>query len=183
MKIGFDLDRVFINFPPFIPPQIIDWLYKNHGQKTLSYSIPQSPLSKLIRRTSHLSLFRSPIRKNIKTLSQIFLNPDLKLYLVSGRYRFLENLTFKLLHKYNLITPFAKIYLNSMDEQPHLFKEKILKKLNLDLFVDDDLDLLKYLQESGLKTKLIWYHPGRKNAETLGITAIANFSEMTKFIK
>lgn len=183
MKIGFDLDRVFIDFPPFIPPYVIDWLYKNHGRKTLSYSIPKSPISKLIRRASHLSLFRPLLRKNIEILSQIFLNPNLKLYLVSGRYRFLENLTFKLLHRYNLINPFAKIYLNSANEQPHLFKEKILKKLNLDLFVDDDLDLLKYLQKNGIKTKLLWYNPGQKNAETSGITAIANFSEMTKFIK
>ena len=183
MEIGFDLDGIFVNTPPFVPPQIINWLYRKHFQKSLSYSIPKLPISKFIRRTSHISPFRPPIKKNIKTLSQIMLNPNLKLYLISGRYGFLEKLTFKLLHKYNLITPFAKIYLNSSDEQPHLFKEKILKKLNLDLFIDDDLDLLKHLQNSGIKTKLIWYNPNHQNNSHNGIIAVSGLSEVIKLIK
>lgn len=183
MKIGFDLDRIFINFPPIIPSSVINWLYKNHCQKELSYSIPKSSFSKFVRRSSHISLLRPPIKKNIKVLSQIFLNPNLKLYLISGRYKFLEKFTFKLLHKYNLITPFANIYLNTSNAQPHLFKEKVLKKLNLDLFLDDDLDLLKHLQKQGLKTKLIWYNPDHKNFNTQSITTISNLTEITKFIK
>ncbi|MDO8638081.1 MAG: hypothetical protein Q7R43_00780 [Candidatus Daviesbacteria bacterium] len=183
MKIGFDLDRIFINLPPIIPPGVIDWLYKKHCQKGLAYSIPKSSLSKLIRRASHISPLRPPIKKNINTLSQILLQPNLELYLISSRYKFLEKLTLKLLNKYNLITPFSKIYLNTSDEQPHLFKEKVLKKLNLDLFIDDDLDLLKHLQKQNLKTKLIWYNTGHKINETQGIIAISNFSEIIKFIK
>lgn len=182
MQIGFDLDGIFVNTPPLVPIQIIDWLYKKHCQKSLSYSIPKLPISKLIRQTTHISPLRPPIKKNIKILSQILLNPNLKLYLISGRYKFLEKLTFKLLHKYNLITPFSKIYLNIDDEQPHLFKEKILKKLDLDLFVDDDLDLLKYLQKSGIKTKLIWYNKNHQNNSHDGIIAISNLSEIIKFI-
>lgn len=183
MKIGFDLDRIFIDFPPFVPPQIINWLYKDHCQKELSYSIPKSPISKVIRRASHISPLRPPIKENIKTLLQILLKPDLKLYLISSRYQFLENLTYKLLHKYDLMTPFAKIFLNTSNEQPHLFKEKILKKLKLDLFIDDDLDLLRYLQTKNLKTKLLWYNPSCKNCETHGIDSINNLSEVTKFLK
>lgn len=193
MKIGFDLDRIFINLPPFIPPQIIDWLYKRslreilslrkHFQKTLSYSIPKSSVSKIIRRISHIAPLRPPIKKNIKILSQILLNPNIKLYLISGRYKFLEKPTFKLLHKYNLITPFANIYLNILDEQPHLFKEKVLKKLNLDLFIDDDLDLLKHLQKQKLKTKLIWYNPDHNNNNSNGIFVVSSLSEIIKFIK
>lgn len=193
MKIGFDLDRIFIDFPPFVPPQIINWLYKrslreifslkDHCQKDLAYIIPKSPVSKLVRRISHVSPLRPPIKKNIKILSQILLNPTLNLYLISSRYQFLEKLTYKLLHKYDLMTPFAKIFLNTSNEQPHLFKEKILKKLNLDLFIDDDLDLLRYLQTKNLKTKLLWYNPSCKNCETYGIDTITNLSEITKFIK
>ncbi|MDO8570411.1 MAG: hypothetical protein Q7R97_02400 [Candidatus Daviesbacteria bacterium] len=193
MKIGFDLDRIFIDFPPFVPPRLIDWLYKrslreifslkDHCQKDLAYSIPKSPVSKLVRRTSHISPLRPPIKKNIKILSQILLNPTLNLYLISSRYQFLEKLTYKLLHKYDLMTPFAKIFLNTSNEQPHLFKEKILKKLNLDLFIDDDLDLLRYLQTKNLKTKLLWYNPSCKNCETHGIDTVTNLAEIIEFIK
>lgn len=183
MKIGFDLDRIFIDNPIFVPHWLIDWLYKDHHQKGLAYSIPKSPLSKLIRRISHTYPLRPPIKKNITILHQIHLNSDSNLYLISGRYKFLENITYKMLQKYNLLTPFTQIYLNTLDEQPHLFKEKILKKLNLDLFIDDDLDLLKYLQKNKIDTKLIWYNSDHKNYDADGIITISNFADLIKFIQ
>lgn len=183
MKIGFDLDRIFIDTSGIVPHWLVDWLYKDHCHKELSYSIPKSSISKLIRRTSHIPPLRPPLKKNIETLSQIILKPNLQLYLISSRYQSLEKLTLKLLNKYNLITPFSKIYLNTADEQPHLFKEKVLKELNLDLFIDDDLDLLKHLQKQGLKTKLVWYNPDHKINAIQGIIAISDLSEIIEFLK
>ncbi len=155
MRIGFDLDRVFINYPPFVPSKLIDWLYRNHGH-TLSYRIPTSKVEIFIRQLSHLPIFRPPMRKNIKFVQQLASNKKHNLFLISGRYSFLGKQSQTILGKYGLIAPFNKIYLNNKNEQSHLFKSRIIKEEKIELFVDDDADLLNYLHHhnTALKTCL-----------------------------
>src|SRR3989344_2771214 len=62
MKIGFDFDKVFIDYPPFFPPSLINRIYKKQGGKALQYRIPKKP-EQLIRITTHFSLFRPVIKK------------------------------------------------------------------------------------------------------------------------
>lgn len=183
MNIGFDLDRIFINYPPFIPPKLIDWLYKRHDKKTLSYNIPRSRVSKLIRRLSHISPLRPPIKTNIHLLQNFPRNPHAhNLYLISSRYKFLESLTHRLLNRWGLTSHFCSINLNTKNEQPHHFKEKIIKKYNIKLYIDDDLALLKYLQRTCPKVKLLWYNPNSKSVFSSGITAITSLDQVKNFL-
>lgn len=191
MNIGFDLDRIFINYPPLIPSQLIDWLYKQslreilslkrHNSKTLSYNIPHSWFAKTIRQISHIPLLRPPIKQNINFI-HTFSNHTHQLHLISSRFGFLQNLTYYLLNKYQLSTPFSSINLNLHDMQPHLFKEKIIKEKMIQLFVDDDLELLKYLQTRCPDTKLLWYNPYSRKTFTNGIVTITNLDEVTKYL-
>ena len=184
MNVGFDLDRVFVNYPPFVPPQLIDWLYKRHNKKTLSYSIPRSLHSKLIRRLSHVSPFRPPIKQNIHFLKNFPNNPHQhKLYLISSRYKFLEELTHKLLDRWGLSEHFCSINLNTKNEQPHLFKEKIIKDHKIDLYIDDDLALLKHLHKTCPNIKLLWYNPSNRSTFSNGITAITDLDQVKNFLR
>lgn len=155
MRIGFDLDRIFINYPPFIPSKFIDWVYRNHNHH-LSYRVPTSKLEIAIRKLSHWAIFRPAMRENIRFVQELSRNKKYDLFLISGRYSFLYDQSQKLLKQYGLIDPFKKIYLNKNNEQAHLFKEKIIKREKIQLFVDDDADLINYLAEHcpGLKVCL-----------------------------
>lgn len=183
MKIGFDLDKVFVGYPPLVPGQLIDWLYRSHLTNQLSYRIPNSRWEQVLRRSTHLSWLRRKIEENVSFIQYLSQNPAHKLYLISSRYRFLEEKTHRLLKKYGLVSPFTAIYLNSQNEQPHFFKERVIKQLQLDLFVDDDLELLRYLKDHCPGVQLLWYNPRRKNSPVEGIGVIQALAETKSFLK
>lgn len=180
--MGFDLDRIFINYPPFVPAKLIDWFYKDHTQKELSYSIPRSTFSKSARRLTHFSPLRPLIKQNIDFI-KAFNSPSHQLYLISSRYKFLEKVTHKLLKTSGLDKVFNSIYLNTQDEQPHLFKENIIKQNKIELYIDDDLALLQRLHKECPNTTLLWYNPFNKNRYHNGIFMITDLSEIKQFLK
>ena len=177
MNIGFDLDGIFINTPPFVPGQIIDKLYKKRGNGVLLYRIPSIP-EQIFRKTTHLPIFRPPIKDNLgflKTLSK----KGNKLYLISSRFSFLEKETNHLVKKYGLDMIFDKLYFNFENKQPHIFKNEIIKKLNLDIHIDDDLSLVKFVAQSNPKTKFLWLTKQKhKNPITKNIFSISSLSEI-----
>lgn len=191
MKIGFDLDKIFIDYPPVVPEGVINWLYR-HGvtdllypqdSAKLSYRIPKTSVERSLRKLTHVRILRPRIKENINFVRHFPHNPHPhRLYLVSGRFGFLKKTTDKLLRLYHLRDAFTSVYLNTKNEQPHKFKERMIKKLNLDLFIDDDLDLLKYLKETCPRTKLVWYNPSDKKKPVDGIASVQNLSEVRSFL-
>jgi uncharacterized HAD superfamily protein len=155
-KIGFDLDGVIINKPPFIPAFLMEFLVRAHNNKDLSYRFPKTKLEKLVRWVSHHPIFRPPIKKNINLIHELYKNKNYELYVVSSRYSFLDKRTKQWFDYYCLDGLFKKIHINLKNEQPHLFKEGMIKKLNLDVFIDDDLLLLNYLKKREKKVKLLY---------------------------
>lgn len=184
MNIGFDFDRVLVNYPPFVPAWLIDWLYRRHDKKELTYRIPRSKGEQLLRKVSHFHLFRPKIQDNIEFVCHFPHNPHAhNLYLISSRYKFLENITHKLLRRYGLKDTFCSVNLNTKNEQPHFFKEKAIKRLKINLYIDDDLDLLKYLHKTCPQTKFIWYNPTHKiSTIPTGIITVDKVEDMKKFL-
>lgn len=174
MHIGFDLDKVFINTPPLVPDIIIDKLYKKKSNGTLLYRIPSVP-EQLFRRATHIPLLRQPIKENLMFLKSIPKKGN-KLYIISSRYKFLETPTRQLIKRYGLDEVFDGLYFNYKNEQPHKFKNAVLKRLNLDKYVDDDLALLNYVAKENTKTKFYWlnYRGEEKilNKNTVAITKL-----------
>jgi hypothetical protein len=146
IKIGFDLDGVIIGKPPFMSKYLMERLVrkKDHG---LAYRFPQSKIERCIRWLSHLPPLRPPIKKNIKLIHELYKSKNYELYVVSSRYSFLEGRTKEWFKYYRLRELFKEIYINLKDEQPHIYKEKMIKKLKLNVFIDDDRPLLEYLKK------------------------------------
>lgn len=163
MKIGFDLDKIFIEHPPFIPDSVIELLYKKKANGELLYRIPSFP-EQLIRSASHHPLLRPPMKNNMDFLRSLTEKKH-SLYLISSRFGFLKHQTEELISRFELAEIFDGMYFNFNNEQPHEFKNTIIKKLRLDIFVDDDLHLLKYVAKENKKTLFYWLHPKdpRKN--------------------
>lgn len=163
MNIGFDFDKVFVNYPPGIPNKLIDYLYKGHlallKGKTknveLSYRYPGKTEQK-IRKLSHTSILRPPITKNIDALKKISVMKTCKTYLVSSRYGFLKKETQAWLKTQRLEKYFTGVYFNFENKQPHLFKKETIDKLRITFYVDDDIDLLVYLSKNNPSLKLFW---------------------------
>lgn len=189
MVIGFDFDKVFIDYPPFIPYSIIDFLYKGSlafrkgktKNANLHYRFP-GEIEQKIRIVSHFSLFRNPISKNIAVLKKISERKNGKTYLVSSRFSFLKKRTDSILSKYNLNKYFDGIYFNYENKQPHLFKELTIKKLGIDTYIDDDLDLSLYLSSRMPQLTIFWVSDGRTQTSILpkNVIGIKDLSELYK---
>jgi len=144
-KIAFDLDGVIIDKPPIIPKRLLEWLFCGGGKNGLHYRYPKTRLERTIRKISHYYLFRPPIKGNVEFIKKMAKDPSLEFYVISGRYSFLEKETKNWLEKNKISKFFTQIFLNLNDEQPHLYKEKILGNLKPDIFIDDDLLLVNFL--------------------------------------
>lgn len=174
MKIGFDLDRIFINTPPVIPRTIIEHLYRDRGNSNPHYRIP-GLLEQKIRQLSHLPIFRQSISDNLQFLNELSKNKYYTLFLISSRFGFLKKQTETLARKYNFYAIFKKIYFNFDNKQPHVFKNETLNGLNLDRYVDDDLSLLKFLDKHQQNTKFFWLnskHSGKVQGNIRGVKDI-----------
>lgn len=170
-RIGFDFDKVFVSYPPIIPDKLIDFLYKGKvallREKSpknlkLEYRMP-GDLEKKIRIISHSYLFRPPISKNIKSLRLINKKTNHKLFLISSRFSFLKDRTNYWLDRNKLKEEFFDIHFNYNNLQPHIFKERMIKKNKITDYVDDDLDLLVYTAQKLPDLNFYWLTDSKKS--------------------
>lgn len=154
MKIGFDLDNIFINTPPFVPLSVIEKLYKKKANGELIYRMPGKG-EQFIRKVSHHPLFRPAMPENISLLKALA-KKEYDIYLISSRFGFLKDATKKIIAKYQLSNLFTNMYFNYLDDQPHLFKNTIIHELALDIYIDDDYHLLKYVALHNKDTVCYW---------------------------
>lgn len=177
MNIGFDLDKVFIDYPPLIPDNLVDRLYKRKSDGHLQYRIPSS-IERWLRILTHYSLFRPPINKNIKFLQSISRTKNHKHYLVSSRFGFLKNRTEAIIVKYNLGELFDTMYFNYSNKQPHIFKDKVIRNLKIQKYVDDDLDLLAFLANRNPQTFFFWLNKNIDKRMKKNLQAITDLVHM-----
>ena len=180
-RIGFDFDKIFVNYPPLIPDFVINYFYKKRNG-SLTYRMP-GKFERQLRIISHLPLFRSPIKENINSLKRISADENNQTYLVSSRFSFLKNKTNKWLSTNMLNKYFDGIYFNFENNQPHLFKDKVIKKEKIQQFIDDDLDLLIYLSKQNPKVKFYWITKTSVNTFNKNIIPIKTVEEfVTKYL-
>ncbi len=180
MNIGFDLDKVFIDYPPFIPDIIFDKFYKKKSNGELLYRIPKKP-EQLVRYLIHHPLLRPPIQKNMQFLKK-FSKTHNDLFLISSRFGFLETRTNDLIKRYGFDEIFKGLYFNYTNKQPHLFKDRVLKELKIKKYVDDDFALVKYLAKHNPKIKFYWLNQKETKKITSNIEAITQLSQMESII-
>src|SRR5690554_3979395 len=90
-RIGFDFDKIFVSYPPFVPDFLIDYLYKKRNGK-LKYRYP-GYFEKHLRILSHTFIFRPPLKNNIDALKKISSDKKNSIYLISSRFSFLQKKT------------------------------------------------------------------------------------------
>jgi hypothetical protein len=155
-KIGVDFDGV-VAYNPFriIRWPISWWKRKIFKSNKISFFVPGNPAERFIWEIVHKSSI-FPAR-GATLLSQMAIDKGIKFYLITGRFGFLKKDVYGWIKKYRMEKSFESICINENFEQPHEFKLRKIKELNLDYYIEDNLDIVKYLDKK-TKTKIFWIY-------------------------
>lgn len=178
MNIGFDLDKIFIDYPPFVPEEIIDRLYKLKSNGVLEYRIP-SKLEQFLRLITHYRILRPPIQKNIDQLKTLPKGKN-KYYLISSRFGFLKGKTEDIIRRHQFEVYFDGMYFNFDNNQPHLFKNETIKNLSIERYIDDDLPLLKFLSKENKDILFFWFNKKMNKRLDKNLFAVTLLSDILK---
>ncbi|MDD3679396.1 MAG: hypothetical protein PHX72_00860 [Candidatus Shapirobacteria bacterium] len=179
IKIGFDLDGVLAR-------HYLDRFWFRMRKKKekkiiatdgLNYFYPKSRLEKAVLTTiNRLRKISSSDKKKIKGWS---CRQGVEIYLVTGRFGFLRTPTLKWLEKNSLVDCFSKVFINQKNQDPVQFKSLMINNQGLDIFIDDDLEVLEKLSSS-TKAKLFWLVPNWRQIKENGhknIVAVNSIKE------
>ncbi len=156
IRVGFDLDGVILSNPSRILRGLIARSKKAHlfPRQELEFYHPNSAIERWLWLMVHKSSFR--LAAGFAELEQLCAGANLEVYVVSARFSCLQPDTKRWIQVINRNGIFKKLYFNDQDEQPHLFKERMLRQLQLDYFVEDNFDLVHYLSSVQQQTEVWW---------------------------
>ncbi|HBC72341.1 MAG: hypothetical protein UX91_C0001G0050 [Candidatus Amesbacteria bacterium GW2011_GWB1_47_19] len=156
VRVGLDFDGVVAYNPARLFRAYVKWFKRRVlGITRLTFMVPTNPVIKFLWILAHeSSLFPA---KGAGMLKQLSGRNDVELHLITGRYVILENNLRRWLVKYKMENLFKTVNINRECEQPHLFKRRIIEKLKLDYFVEDNLDIVQYLNGK-TKTRIMWIY-------------------------
>lgn len=144
LRVGFDLDGVLLYNPVRIFRPIISWIKRDIlGRKQTKFFVPKKRWQQLIFIWLHkTSLWVAPGLDEIKALADAGL---IEPHLITARFSFLQEDLDVWLKKINAGTIFKTIQYNKNDEQPFIFKARQIQELKLDVFVEDNWDIVTKL--------------------------------------
>lgn len=154
LRVGFDLDGVLLYNPARITRPVIAFLKKYFLKKrTNSFYIPKSGPARLMWHVFHWSsLFPTSGHKQLK---EFIKKNNVEAYIITARYGFLENDFQKWIKRIDPDHVFKEYYQNKSNKQPHVFKKEMIDKLGLDVFVEDNWDIVRMIKPK-TKTHLFW---------------------------
>src|SRR3990167_3706142 len=156
LRVGFDLDGVILYNPARVVRPLISLAKRLFlSKRELAFYYPHSPFEKMMWKLFHLSSIY--ISSGMDDIKKLIKEKKITAYIVTARYGFLGDDFKKWVKKNNIDLVFDGTYYNKDDEQPHLFKERMIKKLNLDVYVEDNYDVVKYLSQRQ-NAKIIWIY-------------------------
>lgn len=161
IKLGVDFDGV-VSYNPFRLVRAPWALFKSKilGIKKLTFFYPEGDFQKFIWRIMHdSSIFPA---RGTQLLQELTQENIIETHLITGRFNFLEDHLYGWLDKYEMEKIFTSVNLNSKDEQPHLFKEEVIRQLGIDIFIEDNWDIVDYLarrdRKFGRPVKIFWIY-------------------------
>ncbi len=151
LKVGFDLDGVILYNPVRVlrplSALISKFIFK---KKTTSFFIPQNPAAKFAWYLLHKTSF-IPAR-GLNDLKKLVQEGKVEAHLITGRYASLTQDFQSWMKSLDASSIFTTQSHNAKNEQPHIFKQNMINKLGLDIFVEDNWDIVRELRDvSGSK--------------------------------
>lgn len=159
LRVGFDLDGVILYNPARVIRPIVVFFKRIFLKKEENkFHYPKTPFQKFIWRLSHKSSLLSA--GGIEDIKKLVREGRIEAYIVSARYDFLKKDFNQWIEKIAASDFCRGCFYNNSDEQPYIFKKKMIEKLSLNIFVEDNWDVVKYLAVSNAitsrHTKIFW---------------------------
>jgi uncharacterized HAD superfamily protein len=158
LKIGVDFDGVVAYNPFRIIRAPIKWFKREVlGINKLTFFVPKTWWQKVMWIMIHeSSIFPA---QGTSLLRQLVGSDQVEVHLITARFGFLTGNLERWLEKNKMKKLFKTININKKCEQPHIYKERILRKLKLDVYVEDNLDIVLHLSKNkNIKTKIFWIY-------------------------
>lgn len=155
LKVGFDLDGVLLYNPTRIARPFIVFIKRLFfNDEVDKFHFPDTKFQQFIWSILHKSsLYIVPAYQDIKKL---IVDKKIEAYIISARYDFLEDDFKKWIKKIDGKSYFKDFYINLNNEQPYVFKKKVIKNLGLDVFVEDNWDIIKKISTLNNGVKIFW---------------------------
>ena len=155
IKVGFDLDGVLLYNPTRIARPIIVFIKKIFFTDQIDkFHYPKTAIQHIIWSLLHKSsMFVSPSYEEIKNLIK---NKQIEAYIISARYEFLKSDFDKWINIMKAKKYFKKFYINKNGKQPYIFKREIISRLKLDIYIEDNWDIVRQITKTQSKTKVFW---------------------------
>ena len=159
VRVGFDLDGVLLYNPFRVARPVVSFAKRILiGQKKTKFYVPQSTTGQSLWRILHTSsIWIEPGFKNAKKLIN---NKKIEGYIITARYGFLQEDFDKWHEKLEAKKYFKKCYVNKKNKQPHVYKNELVQKLDLDYFIEDNWDIVRALSQDPQNTnrKILWIY-------------------------
>ena len=158
LRIGFDLDGVLLYNPARIIRRPVT-TFKHYIFPTIEkkFFIPSSQISTLIYEFVHISSFKK--NYGFKELELFLQNPNIESRIFTSRFGFpllIHNTQwwYKILNQKKI---FLSLTQNTNNIQPHLYKEQLIKQYGIDVYVEDNLDIVRHLSKT-TNAKILWIY-------------------------
>jgi hypothetical protein len=157
LRVGFDLDGVVLYNPLRFARPVIAFVKKMFfKKKDLRFRYPKNFLERWLLITYHkFSLYPASGFEELKKMS---LSGKIEPYIITSRYDLFKTDFKKSMEQISADKIFKACFYNQNDEQPHIYKEAMIKKLKLDVFIEDNWNIVQYLNEKCPQTKILWIY-------------------------
>lgn len=155
--IGLDFDGVVAYNPARLARFPISFI-KRHvlGVKKVQFFVPKTQLQRTVWALGHeTSMFPSYGASLLRELTHDGL---VEAHLVTARFGYLENGLYAFLQRWDLLDCFRSITLNKNEEQPHEFKERIVKAKKFVYYIEDNWDIVSHLSHRQVHTDIHWIY-------------------------
>jgi len=157
VQVGIDFDGVLAYNPFRVGRAPVTYVKKKiFGEKKTTFYIPQTPVEKFIWTILHESSIFPAI--GVDLLKQRVESGEIEAHLVTARYSFLQKNLYKWLHRHDLERIFSSITINHRDEQPHMYKTRVIGERNFDYFIEDNWDIVAHAAKKVTHTKVLWIY-------------------------
>lgn len=158
LKVGFDLDGVILYNPARNVRPILAYLRKKFIKKEKEHfyipaTIPAKTFWWLVHKSSIM-----PAR-GLKELKRLTKKKKIHAYLITARYDSLRRDFDRWMNRIDAKNIFVKFFHNDANLQPHEFKRRMIEKLDLDYFVEDNWDIIRLINKDSkkkMRTKMLW---------------------------
>jgi len=156
LRVGFDMDGVLLYNPARIIRPLISIVKKIFlHKKKLKFYYPKTDYEKIFWRFVHKSsIFNA---SGLSEITRLVKEGKIEAYLITARYNFLGSSVLTWVTKNNLNDTFKGVHFNADDEQPHEFKERMIHKLRLDMYIEDNFDIVEHISKNP-KVQIVWIY-------------------------